>query len=97
MTAYIKTLALLASLTLCATGPALAQSPQTAQQGKMKTCNAEATSLKGDERKKFMKQCLSNQPVAGNAQQNKMKTCNAEAKGKSGEERKAFMSQCLKK
>lgn len=97
MTAYIKTLALLASLTLCATGPTLAQNTETAQQGKMKTCNAEASGLKGDERKKFMNQCLSSQPVAGNAQQNKMKTCNAEAKGKSGDERKAFMSQCLKK
>lgn len=97
MTAYIKTFAFLASLVLCSTGPALAQNAQTAQQGKMKTCNAEASGLKGDERKAFMKQCLSNQPVAGNTQQNKMKTCNAEAKGKSGEERKAFMSQCLKK
>lgn len=97
MTAYIKTLALIASLTLCAGGSVLAQSPQTAQQSKMKTCNAEASGMKGEERKKFMKQCLSNQPVAGNSQQNRMKTCNAEAKGKFGDERKAFMSQCLKK
>lgn len=31
----------------------------TDQQNKMKTCNAEAKGKKGDERKKFMKECLS--------------------------------------
>ena len=33
----------------------------TAQQNKMKTCNADAKTeeLKGDERKKFMSECLS--------------------------------------
>ena len=31
----------------------------TAQQNKMKTCNADAKDKKGDERKKFMKECLS--------------------------------------
>lgn len=36
-----------------------------AQQEKMKTCNKEASakSLKGDERKAFMKSCLSNKPT----------------------------------
>jgi len=29
------------------------------QQGKMKGCNKEATGMKGDERKAFMKKCLS--------------------------------------
>lgn len=40
---------------------AAAQSRRTAQQQKMKSCNAEASakSLKGEERKKFMKDCLS--------------------------------------
>ncbi len=32
---------------------------KTTQQNKMKTCNAEATGKKGDERKAFMKECLS--------------------------------------
>ncbi len=32
---------------------------KTAQQNKMTTCNAEATGKKGDERKAFMKSCLS--------------------------------------
>ena len=31
----------------------------TEQQNKMKTCNAEAKGKKGDERKAFMKECLS--------------------------------------
>ncbi|WP_028695058.1 PsiF family protein [Pseudomonas cremoricolorata] len=70
----------------------------TAQQEKMKTCNAQATgqSLKGDERKAFMSQCLKAKPAT---QQEKMKTCNADASAKTlkGDERKAFMSDCLKK
>ncbi len=32
----------------------------TEQQNKMKTCNADAKGKKGDERKAFMKECLSN-------------------------------------
>lgn len=72
----------------------------TAQQNKMKTCNADAKAkeLKGDERKAFMSSCLSAKADGRAAQQNKMKTCNAEAKTKAlaGDERKAFMSSCLK-
>jgi hypothetical protein len=72
----------------------------TAQQSKMKTCNADAKDKKGDERKAFMKECLSAKPAAtepakGTTQQNKMKTCNADAKDKKGDERKAFMKECL--
>lgn len=72
------------------------------QQNKMKTCNAEAKGKTGDERKAFMKACLSKDGVPAAAenkptQQNKMKTCNEEAAGKKGDERKAFMSSCLKK
>ncbi len=66
----------------------------TAQQSKMGACNKEAGDKKGDERKAFMKSCLSAKPVT---QQGKMKTCNAEAGDKKGDERRAFMSQCLKK
>ena len=78
-----------------------------AQQNKMKTCNAEATAKglgegKGDERKAFMKECLSAKPEkatkgAGATQQNKMKTCNKEAGAKKlkGDDRKTFMSTCL--
>ena len=72
----------------------------TEQQSKMATCNKEAADKKGDERKAFMKGCLSNKPKvsdAQKAQQEKMKTCNADAKGKKGDDRKKFMSECLKK
>ncbi|MEJ0098304.1 MAG: PsiF family protein [Pseudomonadota bacterium] len=75
----------------------------TAQQDKMKTCNADATakSLKGDERKAFMKSCLSASTTtaakATTPQQEKMKACNAEAGSKSlkGDARKSFMKDCL--
>ncbi len=69
---------------------------KTAQQNKMVTCNADAAGKKGDERKAFMKTCLSSAPAkAMTPQQTKMKTCNADASGKKGEERKAFMKTCL--
>ncbi|WP_300628192.1 PsiF family protein [Pseudomonas sp.] len=90
---------LMMGLLLCSQGFAA-----TAQQNKMTTCNAEAATktLKGDDRKAFMKTCLS-APAANDAkaltpQQQKMKDCNASAKTKAlaGDARKAFMSTCLK-
>jgi len=89
-------------LSLAALGMALAlgsahaaeEKAPTKQQSKMGACNKDAGDMKGDERKAFMKTCLSNKPAT---QQDKMKTCNADAKGKKGDERKAFMSECLKK
>lgn len=84
---------MLLGLLMCSQGFAA-----TAQQEKMKTCNADATTkaLKGDERKAFMSTCLKAKPAT---QQEKMKTCNADATTKAlkGDERKAFMSDCLKK
>lgn len=72
---------------------------QAAQQEKMKQCNADAKTkdLKGDERKKFMSECLGAKAEPA-TQQDKMKTCNAEAgtKALKGDERKKFMSECLK-
>nr|WP_301101633.1 PsiF family protein [Propionivibrio sp.] len=72
---------------------------QQAQQDKMKACNADAKTkeFKGDERKKFMSECLGSKPTPA-AQQDKMKTCNTEAGSKTlkGDERKKFMSECLK-
>src|SRR5579862_5685463 len=76
---------------------------ENSQQTKMTSCNADATSknLKGDDRKAFMKTCLSSAPASTtktNSQQEKMKTCNAQASAKSlkGDDRKQFMSTCLK-
>ena len=72
---------------------------QLAQQEKMKSCNAEAgqKELKGDERKKFMSECIGAKSAPA-TQQNKMKSCNAEAgtKALKGDERKQFMKECLK-
>ncbi len=91
-------LALGLSLTLGA-AHAADETAKSTQQTKMATCNADAKTkaLKGDERKAFMKDCLSAKPAAAAAapgaaaaaapaapatQQNKMKTCNADAKTK---------------
>ena len=52
----------IAALTLGASAFAAADTaaaPKTAQQNKMVSCNAEAAGKKGDERKAFMKTCLS--------------------------------------
>ena len=74
-----------------------ASNAKTAQQTKMTTCNKDATGKKGDERKAFMKTCLSEGKAM--TQQDKMKSCNADPKAKAakGDERKKFMSECLKK
>lgn len=69
---------------------------KTDQQSKMGMCNKDAEGKKGDERKTFMKECLSAKKEAP-TQQGKMKTCNVDAKGKKGDERKAFMKECLSK
>jgi hypothetical protein len=72
-----------------------AASPKNSQQTKMAECNKDAGDKKGDERKTFMKSCLS--AKATPTQQEKMKSCNADEKAKTlkGDERKAFMKQCL--
>ena len=91
-----KLLPLMAMAACLSIGVAHAQDKApTAQQTKMATCNKEAGDKKGDERKAFMKTCLSaGKPVT---QQDKMKTCNADPKAKAlkGDERKAFMKECL--
>lgn len=72
----------------------------TAQQSKMVSCNKEAGDKKGDERKAFMKECLSAKKAEvmdkRAAQQEKMKACNTQAADKKGDERRKFMSECLK-
>ncbi|CAN0621441.1 PsiF repeat-containing protein [Burkholderia multivorans] len=66
---------------------------QNSQQDKMKACNTQAAGKTGDERKAFMKDCLSTKKKI--TQQDKMKACNKDAAGKTGDERKAFMKSCL--
>jgi hypothetical protein len=75
-----------------ASAPA-ASASMTAQQSKMGDCNKKATGKTGDDRKAFMKTCLS--ADAPMSQQDKMKKCNVDATGKTGDDRKAFMKTCL--
>ena len=84
-----------ASLFVCAGLAQAADKAPTAQQNKMTECNKEAGDKKGDERKAFMKTCLS---AKKQTQQDKMKACNADPKAKElkGDDRKKFMSECLK-
>lgn len=66
------------------------------QNSRMSTCNKEAgdKNLAGEERKKFMSECLAS---AKKTQQDKMAACNKSATEKSlkGEERKKHMKECL--
>ncbi|WP_347556824.1 PsiF family protein [Robbsia sp. KACC 23696] len=72
---------------------------QNSQQNKMTSCNKQASdgAMKGDQRKAFMKSCLSSKSPAApkQTQQDKMKSCNASATGKTGDARKAYMKDCL--
>ena len=91
----MKTLMTVLALSVAAlSSNAFAADAPTKQQSKMGQCNADAGDKKGDERKAFMKTCLSAKKAT---QQDKMKTCNADAAGKKGDERKAFMKDCLSK
>ncbi|GIX24493.1 MULTISPECIES: PsiF family protein [Caldimonas] len=91
----MKHVLIAASLALACTSPWAQDAKEpTRQQTRMAECNKKAADLKGEERKAFMKDCLTDKRKA---QQDKMKACNAEAGALKGDERKAFMSQCLKK
>jgi psiF repeat len=94
MKAFIA-IAVLSAFALSAHAADEMKTEPTAQQSKMVTCNKEAAEKKGDERKAFMKDCLSAKVDGRAAQQNKMKSCNSEAGEKKGDERKAFMKDCL--
>ena len=97
----LKTIAALALTIAFATGTAVAQDvgksgkPLTAQQQRMKNCNADAKSqaLKGDERRAFMSSCLRGGSASADAaparattasapspKQLKRKACSADAK-----------------
>ena len=90
---------LIAAAALTAMNYAQAQDPKlTAQQERMKTCNAQAGDqhLKGDERQDFMSSCLKGEDHKElTAQQEKMKDCNVKAADMKGDDRKKFMSTCL--
>jgi len=66
---------------------------QKAQQDKMKTCNDQAGDKKGDERKAFMKTCLSAKPEKPKS---KMAMCNEKTKGMSKADADKARSECMK-
>jgi hypothetical protein len=77
-----------------------ASGAMTKQQSKMGDCNKQAGDKKGDDRKAFMKTCLSADgamaaPATPMTQQDKMKKCSGDNKGKKGDEYKAAMKSCL--
>lgn len=100
ITAFVLALAAMAAPSFAASHAAsapMADKMATAQQSKMATCNKDAGAKKGDERKAFMKECLSAKADGRAAQQEKMKACNASAADKKGDARKAYMKECLSK
>jgi len=66
---------------------------ENAQQERMKTCNAQAGDKKGDERKKFMSDCLSAEKKKYDS---KMAECNAKTKGMTKDEANKTRSECMK-
>ncbi|MEW1784900.1 PsiF family protein [Arthrobacter sp. NPDC080086] len=74
-----------------------APAAKNSQQDKMKQCNMDAAGKKGDERKAFMKGCLSDKPMAAKpmTQQEKMAACSKANKGKKGDEYKNAQKECL--
>ncbi len=91
----MKTFFTAAALAIAVLGAPTLASAAGDQQNKMTQCNKDAGDKKGDDRKAFMKTCLSAKKAP--TQQDKMKTCNKDAAGKKGDERKAFMKDCLSK
>ena len=65
------------------------------QQEKMKACNEQAGDKKGDERKAFMKSCLSASPAPAKPE-SRMAMCNRKTAGLSGDARAKAQSECMK-
>jgi psiF repeat-containing protein len=89
---------------VCAAGDAVTASPPTqadvktenSQQSKMATCNTQAAGKTGDDRKAFMKDCLSSKPAAPPTTKLGQCSHDAKAKGLSGADRRSYMSSCMK-
>jgi hypothetical protein len=84
-----------ASLFALAAAPVALASPQT---DKMKSCNAEAKDKKGDERKTFMKTCLSAKSADASpaAAACATKAVSKDGKPLAGAAKAAFMKKCEK-
>ena len=85
--------AALLGLSLAATGARAAE--PTAQQNKMADCKKEAGDKKGDERKAYMKTCLSAKAEPAKPE-SKMAMCNKKTAGLAKEERAKAQSECMK-
>lgn len=91
----MKTLiTLMAATALLAAAPAFAA--DNAQQSKMTTCNASAGDKKGDERKAYMKTCLSAKPAPAAKPESKMAMCNKKTAGMTKDDRAKAQSECMK-
>jgi len=66
------------------------------QQERMKACNTQAGDKKGDERKAFMKTCLSAKPAPPPKAESKMAMCNKQTAGMKADERAKAQSECMK-
>jgi hypothetical protein len=91
----MKKLFALTLLSLFASGGAFAAANETAnpQQDKMKACNTKAADMKGDDRKAFMKTCLSAKPEK---KESKMAMCNKKTAGMTKDDRAKAQSDCMK-
>lgn len=74
-----------------------AEGAKTAQQTKMGTCNTAAAGKKGDERKAFMKDCLSAKPAAAAAAPDATSACDKTAAEKklAGAAKASFVKKCM--
>jgi hypothetical protein len=94
-----KLLVLMAACAFAAAMPAFAAdtaAAPNAQQEKMKACNAKAEGKTGDDRKKFMSECLSAKPAPPAKPESKMAMCNRQTAGLSGDARSKAQSECMK-
>jgi len=66
-----------------------ASAPMSKQQSKMGECNKEAGDKKGDERKAFMKTCLSNNPAAAECDKS------AAEKKLAGAAKNSYVKKCI--
>ena len=93
----MKKLFSLSLLSLFASGGVYAaDATVTPQQEKMKTCNTKAADMKGDERKAFMKTCLSAKAEPPAKPESKMAMCNKKTAGMKADERAKAQSECMK-
>jgi hypothetical protein len=91
-----KTLALAMMAAFALAAPAYAAdppAPANSQQNKMTVCNEKAGEMKGDERKAFMKTCLSAKPAKP---ESRMAMCNKKTAGMNKDDRAKAQSECMK-